>query len=142
MGKFSVSARTVLRFDASAGGALEDKSQYIDTITPMGKLYDQLDVSAFSDAGERVIAGIQTGQEITLEGAFDDTATTGPDAILSTAVGNILTMEYNPVGTASGARKMTGEFLVMNYVVGGNVKERVGFSTVWKLDGTVTLGAN
>src|SRR3990167_936295 len=107
MAVYRVGGNSVVRLDASAGGALTAITAYVKTIDGFGRSYLALDDTHFDDAVERGIPGIEESQEIVLRGAFEDTATTGPDAILNTAVGTLLTFEWNPRGTASGARKFT-----------------------------------
>lgn len=142
MAKYKVAGNSVVRIDRTAGGTLDAISTYVDTIEGIGREYDALDVTQFTDSAERVIPGIERAQEIVLRGAFDDAATTGPDAILSTVVGTIVTFEWNPRGTASGARKFTGEFLVVSYHVVGEVKGRVNYEARLKLDNAMTVGTN
>ena len=125
MAVFKVAGNTVIRIDASAGGTLNAFTQYVKEMDAFGRQYEPLDDTHFDDTVERVIPGIETAQEITLRGAFDDTATTGPDAIFSTAVGTVLTFEYNPVGTAAGKRRLTTEMLVVSYHIVGEVKSEV-----------------
>src|SRR3990167_4322115 len=133
MSKFRVAGRSIVRIDNNLG-TVTNLTSYIDTISALGKEVQSLDVTAFSDTAERVIAGIETSQEVTISGAFDDTATSGPDALLSALVGTLGTVEFNPVGTASGARKISGEFLCLSYKPAAEVKGRVNYEAVFKLD--------
>jgi len=142
MATFKVGGNAVVRIDASAGGALTAITTYVQTMSAFGKEVEGLDSTHFDDEAERVIAGLELAQEVTISGLFDDTATTGPDAIFSTAVGTALTFEYNPVGTASGARKITAEMFVMAYNPQGEVKGAVMWEATLKKDGTVTFAAN
>ena len=143
MAKYQVSGVTVIRIDASAGGALSDISDQVDTISPGGgKVIQSLDVSTFADAAERVIAGIEESQEFSLSGPFDDKTPTGIDSIMGTAIGTILSFEINPAGTVSTRRKYTCEVLVTSYQPDLTVKDKVGYTLVLKLDGAMTIGAN
>lgn len=141
MAKFKVSGNSVLRLDASAGGTLVNITAYVDTITSWGKSVVPLDMTHFVDTAEKTTGGIEEANEVTLSGAFDD-ATDGPDKILSTAQGTILSFEYNPAGTAAGARKISAEMYVMHYFVSGEVKGRVNWEVLMKKDGSMTLGTN
>lgn len=140
MAKYRVGGNTVVRVDATAGGTLIAMTQYIDTISGFGKQVAELDVTGFSDAAERFIAGIETSQELAISGAFDDAASTGPDATFNGLVGTIATFEYNPVGTAAGARRYTAEVLWTSYKVSATAKERVSYEVTGRVDGTVTVG--
>lgn len=141
MAVYRVGGNSVARIDASAGGTLNALTQYVNTIeVPIE--YIQLDTTHFDDASETVIAGIQQATQVTLRGAFDDAATTGPDAIFSTAVGTALSFEYNPRGTAAGARKINFEALVTRYVISGEVKGLLMYEAVLTKDGSATVGTN
>lgn len=141
MAKFQVSGVSVIKLDASAGGALSDISNQVDTISPGGgKTVQSLDVSTFADAAERVMAGIEESQEFTLEGPFDDSAPTGIDRIMGSAVGTILSLQISPQGTGATARKFSCETLVTAYSVNLSVRERVSYTLTLKQDGAMTIG--
>lgn len=142
MAKFRVAGNTVINIDDFTGGA-RNLSSYIDTITPgLGKQQAVLDVTAFADSAERFIAGIEESQSWTVQGHFDDTASTGPDAVLAPLVGTSGTTQFNPVGTASGARQFQCEAICTFYRITGAVKERVSFEAGFQQDGTMTVGTN
>lgn len=136
MAKYKVAGVTVVRIDNSAGTIL-DMTQYIDSITTVGKEVAPLEVTSFNDGAERFVAGIEMSEEVTVSGAFDDAATSGPDAVFPTLVGTINTIEYNPAGTVSGRRKITGEYLFVSYKVSSAVKERVNYELRARRDGTI-----
>ena len=142
MAVFRVAGNTVIRLDASAGGTLVSITSYVKEFSGFGREYQDLDDTHFDDVAERIIPGIETAQEFTMRGAFENTATTGPDAILSTAVGTLLTFEFNPVGTAAGARRFTSEVMVLSYKPMGEVKGQVMYEARLKGDGTVVVGTN
>ena len=142
MAVYRVGGNTVVRVDASAGGTLVAITAYVKTIEGFGRSYLFLDDTHFDDAVERIIPGIEESQEVTLRGAFDDTGTTGPDAIFNTAVGTLLTLEFNPRGTASGARKFTSEVMGLEYTISGEVKGQVAYDVRLKGDGAVTVATN
>lgn len=136
MAKYKVAGLTEVSIDNSAGTLL-NMTSYIDTISALGREIAPLEVTTFADSAERFIAGIEVSQEVTIEGPFDDAATTGPDAVFSTLVGTINTIQFAPAGTASGRRKITGEFLFVSYKPNASVKERVSYTLTAKLDGTL-----
>ena len=142
MAVYKVAANTVVRMDASAGGTLVNMTTYVREIDAWTKEFDALDDTHFDDSAERVIPGIEKATEFAIRGAFEDTATSGPDAIFSTAVGTILSFEYNPIGTASGRRKISAEVFVMSYSVGAAVKGQVEYEARFKKDGSTTIGTN
>jgi len=137
MAKFKVAASSEYTASDSAGTA-RAMTSYIDTIEPLGKVVMPLDVTAFSDAAERIIAGIEASQEWAISGHYDDAAT-GP-RIFGTAVGVIGTFAWSPAGTGATARKITGSALCMSYITRGEVKGRVEWEARFKLDGTITVG--
>ena len=139
MAKFKTAGNSVYKQDNNLG-TLIDLSAYIDSIDALGKESQSLDVTAFIDTAERVIAGIQASQEWSVSGHFDDTATTGPDAVLAPLVGTLGTWEWYPIGTAAGRRKFSGECLCLSYKPMAEVKGRVEFEARFKQDGTVTVG--
>ena len=142
MAVYRVAGTAVVRIDASASGTLVAITAYVREIDGLGREYDPLDDTNFDDAVERVIPGIEKAQEFSIRGAFDNAATTGPDAIFGTAVGTILTIEWSPVGTVttSDRRKFTMEVFVQSYKVLGEVRGQVMYETRFKQDGAVTVG--
>lgn len=141
MSKSKVAGISEFKCD-NAGGTLINLRGYVDTISALGKQVAQLDVTTFADAAERVIAGIEESQEFTISGAFDDTATTGPDVVLSGRVGSLGSWEWSPMGTVAGSRKFSGEALCIRYTVTGEVKGRVQYEAAFKMDGSATVGTN
>ena len=139
MSKFRVAGNTIIKID-NAGGTLIDLSAYIDTISALGREFQNLDVTSFADAAERIIAGIEASQEFTISGHFDNTATTGPDAVLAPLVGTLGSWQFFPVGTTAGYRKFSGEALCTSYKIGAEVKGRVQYDCVFKQDNACTVG--
>lgn len=139
MAKYKVAGNTVYKQD-DKNGTIRDLVSYVDTITSLGQEFMPLDVTAFADGAERVIAGIEKSVEWTISGFFEDTATTGPDAVLAPLVGTLGTFEYYPAGTTAGRRKLSGECLCIFYRPKAEVKGRVEYEAGFKLDGTMTIG--
>mgnify|MGYP001607476969 CR=1 FL=1 len=139
MAKFRVAGNTQVSFDDS-NGTLRNMTQYVDTMGAIGRQFAPLDVTSFNDTAERFIAGIEQSQEFTVEGHFDDTGTTGPDAVFALLVGTLGSFRFDPKGTAAGSRRFTTEVLCTGYQVTASVKERVSYSASFKQDGTMTVG--
>lgn len=139
MAKTKVSGVSVIKVD-NAGGTLLDMSAYVDSISALGKEVQSLDVTTFADSAERIIAGIEISQEFTLSGAYDDAATTGADITFAARVGTLGSFEWFPAGTASGKRKISGEALCTAYRPKAEVKGRVEYDVVFKVDGAATIG--
>jgi len=87
MGKYA-SNDLVIQFDNS-GGALQDMTQYVLELNGIDIEGLMAESHSFGDAWfEALWTGIRKMAEIVLKGFYDDTATTGPDAIFN-AVGNL-----------------------------------------------------
>jgi len=124
-----------------SGGTVRNMSAYIDAISPSPtRSFLSLDVTAFSNSAEAFIAGIQASKQVTVSGPFDNTATTGPDAVFAVLVGTASAFTFYPFGTASGQRRFIGTLLWTNYEAGGGAKERVSYSAMGQLTGTVAVG--
>ena len=136
MAKYKVAGVSEISIDNSAGTLL-NMTSYVDTVSALGREIMPLDVTTFADSAERFIAGIEVSQEVTIEGPFDDAATTGPDFVFSTLIGTVNTIQFAPAGTVSGRRKITGEFLFTSYKPNASVKERLSYTLTARLDGTL-----
>ena len=55
-------------------------------------------------------------------------------------MGQIGTVSYGPAGSASGQRKVTGEFLCLEYRIVSKLGSQVRFQARFTQDGAVTLG--
>jgi hypothetical protein len=139
--KYKVAGNSEVKIDNTAG-SLVNLTSYIDSMSVLGKQFGALDVTTFADGAESFIAGIEESQEFTITGPFDDTTTTGPDVVLANLPGTIGSVEFHPVGTASGNRKMLGEFLCTFYRVNASVKERVTYEAGFRQTGSITFAAN
>ena len=99
------------------------------------------EVTALGDTGARWIPGLEN-VTITLSGIYDDTATTGPDAVLGggrTATAG-RTFSYGTKGSAATSVKYSGTAFVSNYEVVARVGNRVEWSATLAVDGTVARG--
>lgn len=133
-----VNGTMVILVDNSTGTPLALLN--IDTLTPAGKMVDELDVTTFADNVERVIAGIELSQEITLGGPYNGTVgSLIPDNHYSTLIGTIASLEIAPAGTASGKRKILAEYLCKSFQVITVNKQPVRWEAVHKRDGSATI---
>ncbi len=138
LAKYPVAGNSYLEVDDS-GGTPRNLSAYVDEIEPLGVVVTFLDVTGLNDTAQRVISGVERGQEFLLRGVFDDTATTGPDVVLAGIVGEIGTLSYGPAGNGSGQRKLTGEFLCVGYRAISKVGNQVRFEARFKQDDTMSI---
>lgn len=138
MAKYPVAGNSYLEVDDSAGTP-RDLSAFVDEIEPLGAVVSFLDVTGLNDTAQRVISGVELGQEFLLRGVFDDTVATGPDAVLAGIVGKIGTVSYGPAGNGSGQRKLSGEFLCVEYQVISKVGNQVRFDARFKQDDAISI---
>lgn len=84
-----------------SGGTPRDLSQYIDTVNGLRVESILVDPShTFGDTWvERLDTAIKQHADVTIEGWFDDTATSGPHVVLGTTGGTARTLTYNPGGS-------------------------------------------
>ena len=138
MAKFQVSGNSYIEIDDSAGTP-RNLTPYLVEIESLGKEVSFLDVTGLDDAAQRVIAGPEQEQEFELDGVFDDTATSGPDAVLSGIVGKIGTVSYGPAGKSAGQRKITGEFLCLSYSIASRINRLVRFKAKFRQDDAISI---
>ena len=67
---------------------------------------------------------------------FDDTATTGPDAVLSGIVGKVGTYQVGK----PGSRVFSGEALCVSYAITGRVGDTISYQARFRKDGATTVG--
>ncbi len=124
-------------------GTLRDLSAYITDIGGIPGNRNLNEVTALGDSGTKHIPGLED-VTISLSGHFDDTATTGPDAVLGvlrtdTNAGG-RAWDYGPKGKTSGFVKYSGNCWVESYELTSRVGNIVSWSASLKVEGTVTRG--
>ena len=123
------------------GNTLRDISAYITEIGGIPGARNLNDVTALSDTGIKHIPGLED-VTIALSGHWDDTTTTGPDAILGplrthTAA---LDWDFGPSGKGSGVEKYSGTFWLENYEIQSRVGSQVTWSATRRVEGAVARG--
>ena len=124
------------------GSVLRDLSAYITEVRGLPGARALNEITALGDSGAKYVAGLED-VAITLSGMFDNTSTSGPDAVLgplrthSAAVD----FEYGPQGASSGNVKYSGTCWVTSYALRSRVGDLVGWSAALQVNGTVTRGA-
>lgn len=111
MAKYSF-ADGVFKIDAADAGALQDMSQYCDIIGGF-KISKFVEEShTLGDAWvESLFAGIRKGEDFTVEGFYDDTATTGPNVVFN---GTHLVTRSVEI-TYGGTKKSTFEAWIVDF---------------------------
>ena len=93
----------------------------------------------------KFLAGLR-GAEMTVSGIWDDTPAAADPAPSGTAV--IIpplhlvegTIEYGPLGRATGQPKMSAEAILESFNVQGGVEDAVVFSATWRINNAVADG--
>lgn len=125
----------------SAASTLRNISPYIKTID-FNRSNDSNDTTTKGAEGHTYRPGLTDG-EISIDGLWDDTASTGSQTVLSTLVGIETTVgfEYGPEGNTSTMVKYSGECILTSYVESSPVDDMVAFNATFKISGDVTIGA-
>jgi hypothetical protein len=120
----------------NSGGTPVALTNYIDTISGIDVEAITQETHAFGDAWvENSYVGVKKGNAITMEGFYDDTASTGPDVVFgAAALGDTRT-----VTVLYGASKSTSfECVVQKYVRTPTRGELTRFSVTLLPTGTST----
>lgn len=124
----------------SAGSTLRNLSTYLtDVDFPLTQ-----DVAETTTKGQTAKTYVQghTDATITINGRWDNTASTGPDVVLRSLIGDAGTVgfEFGPEGNANGDYKYSGECICTGYTVSSPLADVVGFSATFQITGAVTIG--
>lgn len=124
----------------NAAGTLQTLTSFIDSV----------DLDSSVDMGETTTAGAEdktfvSGQaehDLSISGKWDDTASTGPDVVLSGLIGNetTSTFEFGPSGSTSGRVKYSGECFMTGYKRSAPSAGVVTFTADFKVTAAVTRG--
>jgi hypothetical protein len=129
------------RITDSGGTTDRDLSTFITEISGLPGARNLNEATALGDSGATFHPGLEN-VTISLSGHYDDTGTTGPEALLGplrthTAA---VAFAYGPKGTTSGFLKYSGTFWVTEFTVDSSVGSLVTWSTSLQVEGTVTRG--
>ena len=123
------------------GSVPRDLSAYLTEIRglPGSRLLNE--VTALGDAGAKFIPGLED-VTFNLRGLFDDTVSSGPDAVLGPLRTNTtaVSFEYGPEGTAAGDVKYSGTCWVTLYELRSRVGNLVEWVATLQVEGTLTRG--
>ena len=122
-------------------GVVRDLSAYVVSVRGLPGVRNLNEVTAMGDGGAKFIAGLEDST-VTLSGIFDDTAGSGPDAVLGPlrAHGSAVGFEYGPAGAAAGAVKYDGACWVLSYDLRSRVGDRVEWACTLQVEGVVRRG--
>lgn len=132
------SSSIVIEIDNTDGGSLTDISQYIQEFdgVEIERLMEE-ESHSFGDAWfEALQVGMRAVKPITLGGFYDDTASTGPDAIFVTSATHAATRTFKV--TWGGTKTTTVEVWITNYKRMPKRNELTKFEAVLLPTGAVT----
>lgn len=123
------------------GGALRDISQYVAEITGIPGERELNEVTALGDTGRKHIAGLENVRG-EVSGHYDDTATTGPDAVLGPlrTDDTARAWDFGPKGKTTGFVKYSGDLKLSNYEITSRVGDIVSWRMTFQVQGVVTRG--
>ena len=139
MSKYPMAGHSCLEI-ADAAGVPRNLAACISEIEPLGRATSWVEVTGLNDAAREFQPGLELPQEFAIYGFFDDTAVSGPDAVLAGIVGQIREVSYGPAGRLPGQRKISGQFLCLSYQVFGRIDGPVRFAARFRQTGPVSLG--
>ena len=135
------SKNAVFKVDDS-GGTLRDISPAVSSVRGLPGSASLAEVTAFSDAGATFVRGPED-VTFTVEGPWDDAATTGTATVLGGIrdTGATASFEYGPAGEATGAVRYTGEAWCTRFDVDTTVPRAARYTATFQVNGAVTVGA-
>lgn len=136
---FSHGKGLVFKID-NAAGTIQVLTSYVDNV----ELSDDVDMGETTTAGveDKTYVSGQATHTLSISGKWDDTASTGPDAVLSGLIGLETTssFEYGPSGSSAGKVKKSGECFLTSYVVTSPADGVNIFTADFQVSGAVTTG--
>ncbi len=123
------------------GGTQRDLSAYIIDVRGLPGPRALNEVTALGDSGAKFIPGLED-VTIVVGGLFDNTASSGPDAVMGPlrTHTSAVDFEYGPEGSGSGDVKYSGTCWVIAYELRSRVGNLVEWSAALQVEGTVTRG--
>lgn len=123
------------------GTTLRDMSGYLVAVDGLPGPRELNDASVLSSSGRQWHPTLEAGV-ITLELLWDETASTGPDAVFGPLRTHTVatTFSYGPQGNTASEIKYSGECWVRNYQITSRVGSIVTARVELNVDGVVTRG--
>ena len=127
----------------SDGSSTRDLSAFLTGVDfPMQR--ELIDTSKIGDSGHTWTPSLQNNTFV-LEGLYDNTATSGPDVVLTNILGmtTATTFVYAPTGTATDQiplnRQIAGSCWIRSYNPTGRVATVISFRAEGAVEGVVTF---
>lgn len=113
---------------------------YVDNID-VNKSKDVAETSAMGQNSKTYVTGLKEAT-ITISGRWDDTATTGPDAVLAAAYADEdpVAIEYGPEGNSTGEVKVSASAICTSFNRTSSLGDVVAFTADFQVTGDVTEG--
>lgn len=113
----------------------QDLSAFCDSVA-FNRAADSHDVTTFGRNSHTYRGGLLDGTS-TITGKYDNTALTGPRAVVQPLLGTNVELIYRPEGTGTGKPEDAVEVLVTAYEQTNPVADMVTFSITLQLSGDV-----
>lgn len=101
---------------------------------------DSHDVTTYGQTAHIFRGGLRNGTA-TISGIYDNTAMTGPRAVIKPLLGTVVELIHQPEGTGAGRPQDTVDVLVMKYVQTHPVADMVTWSVELQFSGAVDATA-
>lgn len=123
----------------SAGSTLRNLTGYLTSVT-FPRTQEVAETTTKGLVPKTYVRG-HTDSTISIEGRWDNTATSGPDAVLAGlfGAGTTVGFEFGPEGNANGDIKYSGECICTDYEI-SSPDEVVAFTAAFQVTGAITKG--
>jgi hypothetical protein len=112
-----------------------DISAYANDISFKQKA-DTSDTTTFGQTGHTYIGGLTDGT-CTVKGIYDNTAVTGPRAAVQALLGTVVSITYQPEGTAASKAQSMFDAVVSAYEESAPVADVITWSADFQISGDV-----
>lgn len=117
----------------------DDLSTFSNTVT-FTRSADSHDVTTFGKNSHVYQGGLGDGTA-SIAGIYDNTASTGPRAVIEPTVGTVVELVWQPEGAGSGKPEDTVDVLVTSYVESAPVADMVTWTAELQLSDDVATAA-
>jgi hypothetical protein len=115
--------------------ATKDLSTYTDS-SELERSGDSHDVTTYGNVAHRKAGGLLDGS-FKMSGTYDNTAVTGPRAVLEPLLSTVVAVIRQPDGTGTGKAQDTFNALLTKFVETSPVADMVKWSAEFEIDGDV-----
>lgn len=130
---------------ADSGAVNRNLSAYLDKVDGLPGAAAVNETTTFGVAGlaKTFVRGLNDAP-FSISGFYDQTATSGPDVVLSglRTASTPSAFAWSPLGTTAGQVKYTGNAFVTDYKISSPVNNVVSFTASFQTSGILTRGTN